>query len=203
MRRAEQALGDLLVLPVRRVRHAPLPSQCCELRHNITIYDAHVALADLLGVVLLTSDKRLIKAAGRAAPCTWCAEPLNTASSLSRQGRGRGREAGTKDLTSVRHPSGPAEIRHNRPGSRRITPQRHPPGPASPRGAPPINFGLQLEPIARGRESMLAMLASSLWRRLRQAWRVRQVSPARVCGRRPTCTPTKLQRSSCPLRAVR
>ena len=64
-RRAEQALADLLALPLRRVRHAPLLPRCWELRHNITIYDAaYVALAELLDVVLLTSDVRLTKAPG-------------------------------------------------------------------------------------------------------------------------------------------
>ena len=63
--RAEQALGDLLALPLRRVRHAPLLTRCWELRHNITMYDAaYVALAEVLGVVLLTSDVRLTKAPG-------------------------------------------------------------------------------------------------------------------------------------------
>jgi len=72
VRRAEQALGDLLSLPVRRVGHGPLLPRCWELRHNITIYDAaYVALAELLGVVLLTSDERLSK-----APGTRCAMQL-------------------------------------------------------------------------------------------------------------------------------
>jgi len=50
---------------LRRVRHAPLLTRCWELRHNITMYDAaYVALAEVLGVVLLTSDVRLTKAPG-------------------------------------------------------------------------------------------------------------------------------------------
>jgi len=48
-----------------QVAHAPLLPRCWELRHNITIYDAaHVALAELLDVVLPTSDERLSKAPG-------------------------------------------------------------------------------------------------------------------------------------------
>jgi len=65
VRRAEQALADLLALPVRRVRHAPLLPRCWELRHNITVYDAtYVALAELLDLVLLTADERLTTTPG-------------------------------------------------------------------------------------------------------------------------------------------
>lgn len=63
--RVEQALADLLALPLRRVRHAPLLPRCWELRHNITMYDAaYVALAEVLGVALITADERLSKAPG-------------------------------------------------------------------------------------------------------------------------------------------
>lgn len=63
--RAEQALADLLALPLRRVRHTPLLPRCWELRHNITVYDAaYVALAEVLGVALITADERLTKAPG-------------------------------------------------------------------------------------------------------------------------------------------
>lgn len=65
LRRADLAMGDLAAVPVRRAPHLPLLSRCWELRENITIYDAaYVALAEALGVVLLTADTRLSRAPG-------------------------------------------------------------------------------------------------------------------------------------------
>ena len=67
--RADLALSDLAVAPVRRAPHLPLLSRCWELRENITIYDAaYVALAEALRVVLLTADTRLSKAPGPKCP---------------------------------------------------------------------------------------------------------------------------------------
>lgn len=64
-RRAEQALSDLIELPLRRVAHRALLSRCWRLRENLTIYDAsYVALAEMLGVGLLTADARLSRAPG-------------------------------------------------------------------------------------------------------------------------------------------
>jgi predicted nucleic acid-binding protein len=64
-RRAALALADLTVLPLRRAPHRPLLDRCWELRDNLTIYDAaYVALAEALGVLLLTGDARLARAAG-------------------------------------------------------------------------------------------------------------------------------------------
>lgn len=64
-RRAELALGDLMALPVRRVSHRHLLGRCWELRDTLTPYDAaYVALAELLGLVLVTADRRLAGAAG-------------------------------------------------------------------------------------------------------------------------------------------
>ena len=64
-RRAALALTDLIDLPMHRSDHLPLLSRCWELRANVTVYDAaYVSLAEALGVVLLTSDVRLSKAAG-------------------------------------------------------------------------------------------------------------------------------------------
>lgn len=63
--RAELALADLTDLPMRRAAHRPLLARCWELRHNVSVYDAaYVALAETLGVVLLTADVRLSKAPG-------------------------------------------------------------------------------------------------------------------------------------------
>lgn len=62
-RRAEQALSDLVGLPLRRAAHRPLLSRCWSLRENATIYDAsYVALAESLDVLLLTADVRLSRA---------------------------------------------------------------------------------------------------------------------------------------------
>jgi predicted nucleic acid-binding protein len=64
-RRAELALTDLAALPLRRASHRPLLARCWELRQNVTVYDAaYVALAELLGVALLTADARLAEAPG-------------------------------------------------------------------------------------------------------------------------------------------
>ena len=46
-------------------RAPPLIARCWELRHNVTAYDAsYVALAEALGVPLLTADARLANAPG-------------------------------------------------------------------------------------------------------------------------------------------
>ncbi len=64
-RRAELALADLVALPLRRAPHRPLLTRCWELRENLTVYDAsYVALAELLGAVLVTADARLVNAPG-------------------------------------------------------------------------------------------------------------------------------------------
>jgi predicted nucleic acid-binding protein len=64
-RRAALALADLAALPLRRASHRPLLARCWELRDNLTIYDAsYVALAEALGVTLLTGDGRLAGATG-------------------------------------------------------------------------------------------------------------------------------------------
>jgi predicted nucleic acid-binding protein len=68
-RRAEFALSDLSTTPVRRERHGRLIARCWELRSNLSIYDAaYVALAEALGVTLLTADARLARAAGIRCP---------------------------------------------------------------------------------------------------------------------------------------
>jgi predicted nucleic acid-binding protein len=64
-RRAALALADLEALPLRRTPHRPLLARCWELRDNLTIYDAaYVAVAEALGVRLLTGDARLARATG-------------------------------------------------------------------------------------------------------------------------------------------
>ncbi|MGI4896798.1 MAG: type II toxin-antitoxin system VapC family toxin [Janthinobacterium lividum] len=64
-RRADLALNDLIDLPLRRAAHRPLLRRCWELHHTVTSYDAaYVALAEVLGVVLVTADARLSRAPG-------------------------------------------------------------------------------------------------------------------------------------------
>lgn len=64
-RRSAQALADLAALPLRRVSHLPLLPRVWELRDNLTAYDAaYVALAEVLGALLLTADGPLKRAAG-------------------------------------------------------------------------------------------------------------------------------------------
>jgi predicted nucleic acid-binding protein len=64
-KRAHLALADLVAIPVHRTSHRPLISRCWELRENLTIYDAaYVALAEALGVTLVTGDTRLSRAPG-------------------------------------------------------------------------------------------------------------------------------------------
>jgi predicted nucleic acid-binding protein len=63
--RAELALTDLTELPMRRASHRPLLSRCWELRETVTPYDAaYIALAEILGIALLTGDGRLSRAPG-------------------------------------------------------------------------------------------------------------------------------------------
>ena len=62
---AEQALRRLAVLPIERSPHRTLIPRCWALRDNVTVSDAaYVALAELLGSVLVTADARLAAAPG-------------------------------------------------------------------------------------------------------------------------------------------
>lgn len=64
-RRALLALADLRSLRLERAPHEPLVDRCWELRHNLTICDAaYVALAELMGIRLLTADTELASAPG-------------------------------------------------------------------------------------------------------------------------------------------
>lgn len=58
--RFSDAIGDLEDLDLTRYPTLPLVRRAFELRTNVTAYDAaYVALAELLGCVLLTADRRL------------------------------------------------------------------------------------------------------------------------------------------------
>jgi predicted nucleic acid-binding protein len=66
--RAGEMLSDYAGLPVVRYPMQPLQARVFELRHNFTAYDAmYVALAETLGVPLLTDDSKFDKAPGHHA----------------------------------------------------------------------------------------------------------------------------------------
>jgi predicted nucleic acid-binding protein len=62
---AQEALEDLITMPLRRVRHSALMTRAWELRENLSFYDAlYVSLAELLEHPLVTFDGRLASAPG-------------------------------------------------------------------------------------------------------------------------------------------
>ncbi len=64
-RRGRQAWTDLASAPLHRAPHRPLLRRAWELRDNLTTYDAaYVALAEVLGATLLTTDSTLANAPG-------------------------------------------------------------------------------------------------------------------------------------------
>jgi predicted nucleic acid-binding protein len=64
----EQALDDLLDLPIQRHSHAVLLRRAWELRRSVSAYDAvYVALAEALGAPLVTRDGRLARSHGHRA----------------------------------------------------------------------------------------------------------------------------------------
>ena len=65
--RADQALQDLLSLPLTRYPHFVFLPDIWRLRNNLTAYDAaYVTLAEELGATLVTRDARLASAAAHA-----------------------------------------------------------------------------------------------------------------------------------------
>jgi predicted nucleic acid-binding protein len=63
--RAELTLTDLTEIPIRRASHRPLLFRCWELRETVTPYDAaDIALAEILGIALLSADSRLSRVPG-------------------------------------------------------------------------------------------------------------------------------------------
>ncbi|MFN8131001.1 MAG: type II toxin-antitoxin system VapC family toxin [Solirubrobacteraceae bacterium] len=66
--RAADARADFADLTIVRYPHAPLSDRVWELRDNLTAYDAtFVALAEALGVPLITCDAALATAPGHGA----------------------------------------------------------------------------------------------------------------------------------------
>ena len=66
---ANNAIEDLLNLPITVYPTAPLLRRAWELRDNATAYDAcYVALAEALGCALATADQRLANTPGARCP---------------------------------------------------------------------------------------------------------------------------------------
>lgn len=66
---AEQAVTDLLDLPITVYPTAPLLHRSWQLRDNLTAYDAcYIALAETLACSFLTADNRLSRAPGTTCP---------------------------------------------------------------------------------------------------------------------------------------
>ncbi|MBC8363830.1 MAG: type II toxin-antitoxin system VapC family toxin [Actinobacteria bacterium] len=64
----DDARGLFAVLPLNRHAHRHVAERAWDLRRNLSIYDAsYVALAERLGVPLLTADRRLATAPGHNA----------------------------------------------------------------------------------------------------------------------------------------
>jgi predicted nucleic acid-binding protein len=67
-RRGEEAVSDLLDLPIHRHPHDLLAPRIWELRRSVTAYDAaYVALAEALDAPLVTRDGKLARSHGHRA----------------------------------------------------------------------------------------------------------------------------------------
>jgi len=68
VRRADEAVRDLLDLRITRYPHFVLLPRIWQLRHNCSAYDAvYIVLAEQLGATLITRDARLASASGHTA----------------------------------------------------------------------------------------------------------------------------------------
>ena len=62
-KRCQQAIDDLLALPIVIVAHERIVKRCWELRGAITPYDAaYIAVAEAFSIPLITGDARLSRA---------------------------------------------------------------------------------------------------------------------------------------------
>jgi predicted nucleic acid-binding protein len=65
--RGAEALSDLVDFPLTRYPHFVLLMRIWEMRHDLTAYDAaYLALAEALDARLITRDRALARARGRA-----------------------------------------------------------------------------------------------------------------------------------------
>jgi predicted nucleic acid-binding protein len=68
IRRANEAVRDLLDLRITRYAHTLLIPEIWQLRHNFSAYDAaYIVLAEKLGAPLITRDGQLASASGHTA----------------------------------------------------------------------------------------------------------------------------------------